>query len=354
MGTAPEAAPDSANAAAPEEPAPAAVAAGVASSDGWAAAWDPASQKWYYYNSLTGAIQWDPPPSWVPNGEADAAAEPPAPAWRGPGYYYTDAHGVDQGPFSKEQLVGWRGALPMDLPVWREESDPAAAAGGPEKEEEKKEEEEDVDTAALDKDGNDGKGEEKEEEEGGAAAAGAGAGGRVAPRREAVPLAEVLGDDALLADWCGEHPEAAGASCAAPSAAAFERLRAGGTAASLAEAVVAGLPPTDEAAALARAAAAQGQSLHDVVAWNRAQAPPPDYAVTAMHQGRMGRLTAPGARESIYADLGRYMDPRTMEAQMAAARERGRRKLTPAEVAEARRRKKAKKEEKQKNWLLAD
>ncbi len=173
-------------------------------------------------------------------------------------------------------------------------------------------------------------------------------------QRELIPLAVVLGDAALLSEWRAENPEAAATPCAAPSAAAFERILAGGTAASLAEAVVAGLPATDEAAALARAAAAQGHSIHDVVQWNRAQAPAPDYTATAMHQGRMGKLTAAGQRESIYADLGRYMDPTTMEAQMKAAQERGKRKLTPAEVAEARRRKKAKKEKKMKSWLLAD
>ncbi len=39
--------------------------------------------------------------------------------WWEPGLYYRDAAGLLQGPFTLEQLQGWRGMLPMDLPVLR-------------------------------------------------------------------------------------------------------------------------------------------------------------------------------------------------------------------------------------------
>lgn len=35
-----------------------------------------------------------------------------------PGWYYQDGSGTSQGPFTKQQLSGWRAYLPMNMPVW--------------------------------------------------------------------------------------------------------------------------------------------------------------------------------------------------------------------------------------------
>ena len=35
-----------------------------------------------------------------------------------PGWYYQDGAGLSQGPFTKQQLSGWRAYLPMNMPVW--------------------------------------------------------------------------------------------------------------------------------------------------------------------------------------------------------------------------------------------
>ena len=35
-----------------------------------------------------------------------------------PGWYYQDGTGCSQGPFTKQQLSGWRAYLPMNMPVW--------------------------------------------------------------------------------------------------------------------------------------------------------------------------------------------------------------------------------------------
>lgn len=57
---------------------------------------------------------------------AAAAPQPAVPPT--PGYYYQDAYGVLQGPFSSEQLMSWRGGLPMDLVV-RHRPPPAEVRG---------------------------------------------------------------------------------------------------------------------------------------------------------------------------------------------------------------------------------
>lgn len=80
----------------------------------WDAAFDPVSNAWYYFNLITGERSWDPPPGWVPNTEDGDVPQSLNM------YYYKDANGITQGPFSIGQLESWRGYLPMDLVVWWE------------------------------------------------------------------------------------------------------------------------------------------------------------------------------------------------------------------------------------------
>ena len=216
----------------------------------WEAATDLNSGQTYWFNRALGESRWDPPPGWGAPSEAwaagaaadpaalAAAAAPPAgdPLPRGPGYYYQDAYGAEQGPFSKEQLAQWRGLLPMDLRVWYSQGDSEAPAAG----------------AAAG--------------QGGAAAGPSGQGGRH-PRME---LALLLGDGALLARWREDNPQQAqgAAAFAAPTAAAYEADvgpagggGGGGGASQYAAAALAGLPPEDEAVQLARAATVAGKSI---------------------------------------------------------------------------------------------
>jgi hypothetical protein len=92
----------------------------------WNAAYDYTSQKWYYYNLKTRETCWQPPPDWISNdGETPPISSNHESKQHGYYYYYyyyyyyRDIHGIDQGPFSVQQLLTWRGALPMDLPVWK-------------------------------------------------------------------------------------------------------------------------------------------------------------------------------------------------------------------------------------------
>lgn len=78
----------------------------------------------------------------------------------------------------------------------------------------------------------------------------------------------------------------------APPAPAYAAERARGTAHSLAEAVLSGLPAHDEAVALARAAAAAGKSLQEVAAWGRQV----DYSATAYRVAARGRIQAGDAK----------------------------------------------------------
>lgn len=78
--------------------------------------------------------------------------------------------------------------------------------------------------------------------------------------------------------------------CAAPPAAVYAADRARGTAHSLAEAVLSGLPAHDEAVALARAAAAAGKSIQEVAAWGREA----DYSATAYRVAARGRIQTGG------------------------------------------------------------
>jgi hypothetical protein len=314
----------------------------------WHAAYDHISQRWYYYNLMTGERGWDPPPDWVSNHAEEAApsAAPPASNTKfdktKPGYYYRDAYGIDQGPFSIQQLLAWRGALPMDLPVWEIDQ---------KKSEEKEENEDDSSNGEA--------------------------------LKNLIPLAEVLGDADLLAQWRTLHPEITQeAACAAPSAVEFRNQQHHKQqknheptattdnddnadddnikneidfATSLAEAVIAGLPPDDEAVQLSRVAASAGQSLHEVVEWTRKQsAARESYTVTAVHTAGRGRIQAVGGeRESLYADMGSWIDPTKMEEQMKkASNSAGKRKMmTAAEVKAAKARKEEMKMKKQRAWL---
>lgn len=130
----------------------------------WEAAFDHNSQRYYYFNRATGQSQWHLPLDWVPESSRPAASPAAARASSGrrasgPGYWYKDATGVEQGPFTKEQLLQWRGLLPMDLALWH-----ASGAGPPTAEE----------------------------------------------RQQTIELARVLDDGELLARWQEEYPHQVG------------------------------------------------------------------------------------------------------------------------------------------------
>ncbi len=148
---------------------------------------------------LQGVSQWHPPAGWAAAapgsapaptaGEAGAAQPPtvqqqqqqqqapPASTAYTPGYYYRDVGGQMQGPFTLEQLRGWRGSLPMDLPVLQlTEPQPA-------------------DQQAASGDAAPGQGESQEQEQ------------QSGSRWVQLELARLLGDDELLGRWRLEHPE---------------------------------------------------------------------------------------------------------------------------------------------------
>lgn len=218
-----------------------------------------------------------------------------------------------QGPFTLDHLRGWRGSLPMDLPVLQlTEPQPDSQAAS---------------SAAAQATG-----------EGDSQAEGQSSGSRWVP----LELARLLGDDELLGRWRLEHPEQvcsqwvalaspaamlAQSSCSvrvagmptfacscveplpqtappcplpaalqaawpgsAPPAEWYELERQQGTAQSLADAVLWGLPAHDATVAVARVAAASGRSLHEVLEWNRQV----DYTATAYRVAARGRIQAPG------------------------------------------------------------
>ncbi|KAL4860024.1 tRNA(adenine(34)) deaminase [Chlorella vulgaris] len=314
--------------------------------DCWELATDMNSGQQYYFNRASGTSQWHPPPGWAPSpfappsapqmqgcagppaaapAEAAAAADPgeaggaqqaqhPQQEEGGsyePGYYYRDAFGQLQGPFDLDQLREWRGMLAMDLPILRLEL-PAGSSDA--------------------KDGTPGS------DGGSKAAAGAtpSAPATAAGSWSQSDLADLLGDDELLAHWRMQNPEQA-SHCpvatwpgTAPSAAAYEAERQRGTAHSLAEAVLFGLPAHDEAVSMARMAALSGKSIQEVMEWSRAQVV--DYSSTAYRVAARGRIQAPGAAEPLYAEFSRWANPHEMEAQLAKAAERRKRALTGQEL----------------------
>jgi hypothetical protein len=294
------AAPDIAAAPPGDEAAAAPAAAAAVDDDGagaWEAAFDAASARWYYWNASTGKRSWDPPPSWVAtdgNGGSEASA-----ALAEPGFCYVDASGAAQGPFPAAQLRAWRGALPMDLPVWRAAATPAPGA----------------DLGAL----------------------------------ETRPLADVLGDGALLAGWRREQPELAAGRCAAPPAPVREAELRGDTAGALAAAALAGLPPGGAEARALRAAADAGAPLTAVAAsWGDGR----EYEATALHVAGRGRVqAATGAREGVYSEYGKWLDADRLGEQLAAAAERRKRPLAGAELRAAKERRREAKAAKQRAWL---
>jgi hypothetical protein len=211
----------------------------------WEQALDHNSQQYYWFNRATGVSQWHPPPSWAAAAAAAATAElrasaaapgnPPAtaaPAVQNeaaaaageaggaqlpqqqeqqqeedyePGLYYRDAAGLLQGPFSLEQLQGWRGMLPMDLPVLQLQMCSSSSIG-------------------KGTDGANGDGVAKGSSESGI---GGNEGGKRASEQEAPAaaargelqwtqqeLAALLGDEELLERWRMENPEQASGGCA--------------------------------------------------------------------------------------------------------------------------------------------
>ncbi|KAL4425511.1 hypothetical protein ABPG75_009527 [Micractinium tetrahymenae] len=289
-------------------------------------------------------------------GEA-GAAQPPAsaqqegqqqswdPQWQRqwePGLYYRDAAGLLQGPFTVEQLREWRGMLPMDLPVLR------LTEGSAAREQQGLSDEQQLDEAALQEPG---AGQQlqtvpqRSGEQQPQLVRQPGVGGG---RWEQLVLAELLGDGELLQRWRLEYPDEAAWPGMAPPAPAYEAKRARGTAHSLAEAVLSGLPAHDEAVALARAAAAAGRSIQEVAAWSREV----DYSVTAYRVAARGRIQAGDAKESLYAEAASWANPAELEQQLARAAERRKRGLRGEELRAVKQRKAELKEKKRREWLL--
>lgn len=201
----------------------------------WEAAFDRNSQSWYWFNRALGTSQWHPPPGWsappartssaqhlwtswpeqAPAAAADAAAAAAHPLPTDPGYYYKDAYGVEQGPFTAEQLLQWRELLPMDLPVLHVAArleplaEPAAAESAAAGAVAATQEEQPAEAAASP-----GGGAELARQ--GVPGEGAAGGGGACPeaqqaQQEEAELASVLGDSELLEQWRQRNPEQVGA-----------------------------------------------------------------------------------------------------------------------------------------------
>ncbi|EFN57537.1 hypothetical protein CHLNCDRAFT_143156 [Chlorella variabilis] len=331
--------------------------------DCWESAVDMNSGTRYWFNRATGVSQWQPPAGWStasqPGGPPGAAEQPQrgteqpaAPALAGeaggaqqphhaaqrdykPGLYYRDAAGQLQGPFTTEQLRDGDDAKEGAS------GDGASKAAG------------EGTSSAGSRPGGDSGGDAQSQ--GGAAAGEAGA------RWSQAELAEVVGDEELLARWRMENPEQARAAPppphlpaawpgAATPAAAYEAERQRGSAHSLAEAVLFGLPAHDEAVAVARMAASSGRSIQEVVAWAQEQSV--DYGATAYRVAARGRIQAPGAPESLYAEVASWANPHELEQQLAKAAERRKRALTGEELRQVKQRKQEMKEKKRTAWLF--
>ena len=226
----------------------------------WEAAVDLNSNQTYWFNRATGVSQWHPPPGWAP-GDGNPAPQqqqppqqPQRPSLEQPGLYYRDAVGQLQGPFAVEDLQQWRGMLPMNLPILELT---AGESGG-----------------------------------------GEAAGGWVPPR----DLATLLGDEELLDWWKMDNPEAAAWPGSAPPAPAVAAERQQGSAHSLAQAVLSGLPADDETVAVARLAAASGKSIQEVAEWGRRRGGE-DYSVTAYRVAARGRIQAEGSGQVSCAGM---------------------------------------------------
>ena len=97
----------------------------VENSTRWEEGFDQESGRPYWFCRADGRSSWTAPPDWEPaiqgtaNQPADCAGSEDPEALGHQGYHYTDANGQVQGPFDRVQLQEWRAHLPMDLPVWR-------------------------------------------------------------------------------------------------------------------------------------------------------------------------------------------------------------------------------------------
>ena len=97
----------------------------VENSSRWEEGLDQESGRPYWFCRAVGRSSWTAPPNWEPaiqgttNPPADCAGSEDPQALGHQGYHYTDANGQVQGPFDRVQLQEWRAHLPMDLPVWR-------------------------------------------------------------------------------------------------------------------------------------------------------------------------------------------------------------------------------------------
>jgi hypothetical protein len=151
-------------------------------------------------------------------GEASGAQQPKDSTQKDyqPGLYYRDAYRQLQGPFTLEQLRGWRGMLSMDLPILCYDPDnskngghaqPSSRDGG--------KQDGSMDTSGAAQHASNGsRGSVRCEQAAPGGEPGEGAGWSRAP------LAELLGDEELLERWRLENPDQAGAAagCAASRA----------------------------------------------------------------------------------------------------------------------------------------
>ena len=91
----------------------------------------------------------------------------------------------------------------------------------------------------------------------------------------------------------------------------------------------------------------------EVTEWSRAAGRLGDYTSTALHSAGRGRVrSADAPAESLYAEMGSWVDPATVGAALSAAAARRKRPLAGAELAMAKQRKAERKEQKQRAWLL--
>ena len=94
----------------------------------WHRVFDASSGRWYYHNTGTQVVTWECPAGW---GTETQQSPPSAAQAPGSGWYYADLQGATQGPFSAEQLTGWRGVLPLELRVWHQAEGSASAQAVP-------------------------------------------------------------------------------------------------------------------------------------------------------------------------------------------------------------------------------
>lgn len=264
----------------------------------WDAAFDPASNAWYYYNLVTGERSWDPPPGWVPNSEgvADALPSEDAPQLSRK-YYYKDVNGETQGPFSIEQLNSFRGYLPVDLVLWWGDGKPS--------------------------------------------------------EQSKTTLARVLGDTNLVNPFKSSSADC-GTSTKVDGHQDTERIAKYENEhhlsfASLAEAAFAGLP-SSHTVFTNNDDQVQGNQSDEYAA----------IALRASGLGRVRTVTGEageGADGGLYSDMGSWVDPSTVQKQLSIAKEARQKRsrgLGRNEVQAIKQRKREMKEKKLKSWLLSD